>query len=212
MHNWLLTKFTPQARAELFPTGRPYSHTAAPLAPTGTAKPANGGYRIDGRWEWATGVEHSHWVMVHAVQREPEFTTWLALVPIDDVEIEDVWQTSGMRATGSNVVRLRDVFVPEHRVVSANALCAPSVGTEGDAMAWLPMSPVLCAVGDGSGASAYFATSPLQRLQRDVETLKGHVEFDWDRTTELAGRIALGFEPRPTDMISRRVCYPGALR
>ena len=299
MHNWLLTKFPADARAEVFPAERPYSHAAAPLAPTGTAIRVEGGFRVDGRWEWATCVEHSRWVMVHAIQREPEFTTWFVLVPIDEVEIEDVWQTSGMRATGSNVVRVSNVFVPEHRAVSADALRSPSVGIADDGMAALPMSPVLCtvaaapalgaaeagdaffkhkienrvlaysggdrareqplvqarlgsvmaslaaaralwdlsvsrlaavtsdramsiddrvqirlaasftvrmcrdiltAVGDGSGASAYFADSPLQRLQRDVETLKGHVVFDWDHTTELAGRIALGFEARPTDM------------
>jgi len=51
------------------------------------------------------------------------------------------------------------------------------------------------------GASVYFSSSPLQRLQRDVEVLKGHVIFDWDRTAELAGRFALGFGLRPTDMV-----------
>lgn len=54
---------------------------------------------------------------------------------------------------------------------------------------------------EGSGASVYSETSPLQRLQRDVEVLKGHVIFDWDRCAELAGRVALGFEPSPTDMV-----------
>ena len=54
---------------------------------------------------------------------------------------------------------------------------------------------------EGSGASIYAETSPLQRLQRDVEVLKGHVIFDWDRCAELAGRIALGLEPSPIDMV-----------
>lgn len=54
---------------------------------------------------------------------------------------------------------------------------------------------------DGAGASVYFASHPLQRLQRDVETLKGHVIFDWDRTAELAGRYQLGLGLRPTDMV-----------
>jgi hypothetical protein len=47
----------------------------------------------------------------------------------------------------------------------------------------------------------YYQTSPLQRLQRDVEVLKGHVVFDWDRTAELAGRVALGLPLRPTDLV-----------
>ena len=59
----------------------------------------------------------------------------------------------------------------------------------------------IAVVCDGAGASVYFETFPLQRLQRDVEVLKGHVVFDWDRTTELVGRLELGFEPRPTDML-----------
>ena len=46
-------------------------------------------------------------------------------------------------------------------------------------------------IGEGAGASVYASSHPLQRLQRDVETLKGHVIFDWDRTTELAGRVLL---------------------
>jgi alkylation response protein AidB-like acyl-CoA dehydrogenase len=53
----------------------------------------------------------------------------------------------------------------------------------------------------GAGASVYQRTHPLQRLQRDVEVLKGHVIFDWDRTTELAGRIELGLPMRPADRI-----------
>ena len=54
---------------------------------------------------------------------------------------------------------------------------------------------------EGSGASVYATSSPLQRWQRDVEVLKGHVVFDWDRCAELAGRVALGIEPTPLDMI-----------
>ena len=54
---------------------------------------------------------------------------------------------------------------------------------------------------EGSGAGVYAEGSPLQRLQRDVEVLKGHVIFDWDRCAELAGRIALGQDPSPLDMV-----------
>ena len=53
----------------------------------------------------------------------------------------------------------------------------------------------------GSGASVYRSDAVLQRLQPDVEVLKGHVMFDWDRTAELAGRIELGLPLRPADRI-----------
>jgi pyrrolidone-carboxylate peptidase len=52
-----------------------------------------------------------------------------------------------------------------------------------------------------AGGSSYFRTSPLQRMQRDVEVIKGHAMFDWDRTALLAGRLALGTAPAPTDLI-----------
>ena len=45
------------------------------------------------------------------------------------------------------------------------------------------------------------ATYGSVSILRDVEVLKGHVVFDWDRTAELAGRYALGFGLRPLDMV-----------
>ena len=56
-------------------------------------------------------------------------------------------------------------------------------------------------IAEGAGASVYFNSSPFQRIQRDLEVLKGHVIFDWDRTTELAGRVALDLPVKPTDMV-----------
>ncbi|MCB0975201.1 MAG: acyl-CoA dehydrogenase, partial [Actinobacteria bacterium] len=52
-----------------------------------------------------------------------------------------------------------------------------------------------------AGASIYNINSPMQRYQRDVEVLKGHAVFDWDRTTELAGRVMLDLELGLTDMV-----------
>ena len=48
MHSWLLTRFSPVARAEFFPDDRPWALTPAPLAPTGTLRVVDGGYRNSG--------------------------------------------------------------------------------------------------------------------------------------------------------------------
>ena len=40
------------------------------------------------------------------------------LLPISDYTIEDVWDTVGLRGTGSNDIVVDDVFVPEHRTLS----------------------------------------------------------------------------------------------
>jgi 3-hydroxy-9,10-secoandrosta-1,3,5(10)-triene-9,17-dione monooxygenase len=52
-----------------------------------------------------------------------------------------------------------------------------------------------------AGGSSYFDTSALQRMQRDIEVLKGHAMFDWDRVALLMGRLELGMPLAPTDLI-----------
>lgn len=59
---------------------------------------------------------------------------------------------------------------------------------------------VITMIGEGAGAAVYRSDHPFQRLQRDIETLKGHVILNWDRASELAGRIMLGGELGPADM------------
>lgn len=295
LHAWLLSKLPPAGREEVF-AGTTAPMAPAPLAPTGRAVPTDGGFTIDGRWEWATGSAHSSWVLVHAVEEGPAWATRFVALRMDEVSVEDVWFTSGMRATSSNTVVADGCFVPEHRTIPAADLMLGPVTVPGDGLAGLPVMSVLALVAaapalgaaegaaelyrdrlrervlaysagdkaaeqpgaqmrlatvedlvrtagarwrqaigaltahpapglaervdarlaaastvrmarqaiatacEGAGASVYFDHHPLQRIQRDVETLKGHVVFDWDRTTELAGRASLGLELRPGDM------------
>ena len=51
-----------------------------------------------------------------------------------------------------------------------------------------------------SGGSSYFESSPLQRMQRDVEVIKSHAVMDWDRGAQLVGKVALGLTLDKTDM------------
>ena len=52
-----------------------------------------------------------------------------------------------------------------------------------------------------AGGSSYFESAPLQRMQRDLEVLKGHAMFDWDRVADMAGRFQLGIDPAPSDLL-----------
>jgi alkylation response protein AidB-like acyl-CoA dehydrogenase len=301
LHNGLLARCSEALQAEVF-AGRGYALLPAPLAPTGTLTPVEGGWELRGRWEWATGVNHADWVMVNALEVGADaIAPRFAVLPIDEVEVDDVWFTSGMRATGSNTVRVEGVVVPAHRTIAMADMVEARPAAPGHDLGRYPLMPALAliaaapalgaaeaavdayadrlrervlaytlgekavdqpaaqirlataladvraagAVFDdaiarldaavdapggattsdrmaarlaaanvvrmsrdvighvcaGAGASVYFSRSPLQRLQRDVEVLKGHVIFDWDRTAELAGRIELGLEVRPTDLV-----------
>jgi alkylation response protein AidB-like acyl-CoA dehydrogenase len=50
-------------------------------------------------------------------------------------------------------------------------------------------------VAEASGASAHFASHPLQRALRDVNVASCHVAFDRDAQRELYGRLLLGQDP-----------------
>ena len=52
-----------------------------------------------------------------------------------------------------------------------------------------------------AGASSGFLNVPLQRHLRDLQMMRGHVMFDWDRAAQIAGKIALGQEPAASDLL-----------
>ncbi|OBK92008.1 acyl-CoA dehydrogenase [Mycobacterium asiaticum] len=123
LHNWMLALFDRQAQEEGF-ASRPFL-ASSPLAPTGRGTPVNGGVRLSGRWSWATGVMEGNWTIVGALcGPDDAIYPALALLPAADFTVADVWQTDGMRATGSNDVVVTDVFVPTHRLVNVTDIYA----------------------------------------------------------------------------------------
>jgi 3-hydroxy-9,10-secoandrosta-1,3,5(10)-triene-9,17-dione monooxygenase len=94
---------------------------ATSAAPTGKVTVVPGGYRLNGRWSWCSGLRHSQWIMIGGLvfrEGEDHPDMRLYLVPVAEVKQDDTWYCAGLRATGSNTSVLDDVFVPEHRSVS----------------------------------------------------------------------------------------------
>ncbi len=172
LHNWLMALFGEQAQEEAFAT-RPFL-APAPLAPTGRGVPVDGGVRLTGRWSWATGVMHGNWIIVGALCGPDErIYPALALLPISDAVIEDVWHTDGMCATGSNDVVITDAFVPAHRLVRVTDIykgTAPGAALhDADTYRW-PMVPALAllaampALGSAERATDVYAERLSQRV------------------------------------------------
>ena len=95
---------------------------------TGHIEKADGGYRISGTWRFASGIDHSSWVIVTGPVGSDEgpraggvFRENMvrAAIPAREIEIVDTWFVSGMRGTGSKDVNCPGLFVPEHRVANA---------------------------------------------------------------------------------------------
>jgi indole-3-acetate monooxygenase len=93
------------------------------IAPRGTARVVEGGYRISGRWPFASGGPDPHFVAgtclilgengtpVLDADGHPELL--MAMVPANQWKFFDNWRVIGMRGTDSCDVEIDDAFVPE---------------------------------------------------------------------------------------------------
>jgi 3-hydroxy-9,10-secoandrosta-1,3,5(10)-triene-9,17-dione monooxygenase len=120
VHPWQLALFPRQAQDDVWGAD-PATRMSSSYAPTGKAQKTDGGYRLDGRWSFSSGCDHATWVLLGGIvlddnQRPVDFRTFL--LPISDYTIDDVWDTVGLRGTGSNDIVVSDAFVPEHRSLS----------------------------------------------------------------------------------------------
>jgi 3-hydroxy-9,10-secoandrosta-1,3,5(10)-triene-9,17-dione monooxygenase len=120
VHPWHLGLFTPEAQQEVWGTDQATRISSA-YAPTGKAVRADGGHQVSGRWSFSSGCGHASWVFLGQIvtdadNRPVDFRTFL--LPRSDYAIDDVWDTVGLRGTGSNDIVVDDVFVPEHRSLS----------------------------------------------------------------------------------------------
>lgn len=95
--------------------------------PAGRAERVDGGYRVSGRWRFASGCQHSAWIVGGCAVHEsgklrtneqglPE--TRCCFFPAAQCEIIDTWYTTGLRGTGSNDFAVNEVFVPEEHTMS----------------------------------------------------------------------------------------------
>lgn len=104
----------PQASFDVVYAGGPDVIVAGTFNPTGRATPVNGGYRISGRWSFASGCQHAHWFLAHCIVDDGRMPPLRMMVlPAGDVEIIDTWSTMGMRGTGSHDFTITDGFVAE---------------------------------------------------------------------------------------------------
>ncbi len=121
VHPWQLALYDDRAQQEVW--GEDSSTlVSSSYAPMGRAKAVDGGgFTFSGRWSFSSGCDHAQWVLLGGLvlgeDGSPvDFRTFL--LPRADYEIVDVWDTIGLRGTGSNDIVLEDVFVPEHRTLS----------------------------------------------------------------------------------------------
>lgn len=120
-HQWLIAGFPGQAQRDVW-GGNPDALACGSYAPAAKANQVEGGYRLTGRWSFASGSDNAQWSLCAALlppnAEGGPMTPAFLLVPASDYVIDDTWNVVGLSGTGSKTLVLSDVFVPAHRLLS----------------------------------------------------------------------------------------------
>lgn len=113
----------PDSGAQIGPSLR----AAGSLRPLGQAWPVEGGFRVRGRWNFASGLHNANWLFCPCTIMEGDAprlgpagtpatrTMW---IPASEAEPVDTWSVVGLRGTGSDDFVVADRFVPNGHGIS----------------------------------------------------------------------------------------------
>ncbi|MBW7961643.1 acyl-CoA dehydrogenase family protein [Bradyrhizobium sp. BR 10261] len=91
------------------------------------ARAVEGGYRVTGRWDFASGSRQASWLGAHVrivnadgtprknTDGSPEQRT--VLFPLASAVLHDVWQAIGLAGTGTDCYEVKDLFIPDRFAV-----------------------------------------------------------------------------------------------
>lgn len=174
-HHWMLGYWEPETQHEVW-DANPDALIASSIAlAAGRARKADGGFLVNGRWPFSSGVDNADWNMLAVTVYDGDTAVdWrLCLVPKTDYEIIDTWHAMGMSGTGSKDIAVKDLFVPERRALALQrtrggydhpgaalhrgALFGiPIIGAAG-----IPLSPA--SIGAAEGAYEHFVATMQKR-------------------------------------------------
>ncbi|MEV7976714.1 acyl-CoA dehydrogenase family protein [Streptomyces sp. NPDC086519] len=153
----------------------PHNVAISQFTPIAAATEVDGGYRLTGKWPFASGSHQAQWTLTAfkvlddaGEVREVRY----ALMSTADLTIEDTWYIAGMAGTGSNTYIANDLFVPSGFTLDLDTFMGRKFPS------WLPEEP---------GYRAPLATVACLAI---VGPIMGMAEAAWDLVldTMKAGR------------------------
>jgi 3-hydroxy-9,10-secoandrosta-1,3,5(10)-triene-9,17-dione monooxygenase len=179
VQSFMLALFDPRAQYDV------WGEDGATLAsssfqPQGSVERERGGYRLRGQWPYSSGCHHADWAIVGSLVPNASGVAEmrLFLVPRQDYEILDTWDTFGLRGTGSNDIRIAHAWVPEYRTAKPDRGILPVTSSDREAtlyrMPWLFMftsSIAALGIGAARGALAVFWDAQRERAARSKSTV-----------------------------------------
>ena len=172
-HTFVVALFPEQAQEEVFGAD-PNASISGILPDRTTATPVDGGFVLKNSvWPFGSGCHNADWFVLGAELPglPPGHDKAFFLVPPEDIEINDDWYVTGLRATGSNSVRLKtdNYFVPQHRVLKAETALAHKLGTWRPLLYRAPFAPLLV-ISLSAGTTMGAATGALEYYEDLLQT------------------------------------------
>jgi alkylation response protein AidB-like acyl-CoA dehydrogenase len=117
----MLAAYLPLEQAQQI-FGQPSGVVAWGPPSAGEARAVDGGYVLNGRFNFASGSRHANWLGAHVPVIEKDGSkrlgsegtpvTYTLLFPKSDAQVVDTWHVMGLRGTGSDSYAVSDLFVP----------------------------------------------------------------------------------------------------
>jgi indole-3-acetate monooxygenase len=212
----------------------PNAILAGSVVPGGTAEATPDGWRVKGRWPFASGCQHADWMFGFCVMTDGKSRPGSAaqagppliracIRPARDWQIEDTWHVAGLKGTGSHHISLSETVVPADYFFDLmggeSALPGPLYQA---AKQFLPLFHSAFAVGVAEGAldalvavalagrKQLFAASPLRDLETFQEAI-GRVAADLDAVRACSqARIATHWRHALAGTLKDEVCFTQA--
>lgn len=122
-HSWVHGMLGEAAQEEVW--GKNTEAIIASASPTraSTVTRVDDGLVVDGRWSFASGVDHCEWTHLNVFMpttpgKPPQH--YFVAVPATDYTVIDDWHVAGMRGTGSKSIDFEKAFVPAHRILDTH--------------------------------------------------------------------------------------------
>jgi alkylation response protein AidB-like acyl-CoA dehydrogenase len=112
--SWCDLASLPRASFDELFSGAPDVITAGVFSPSGSIAVDGDGYRVTGRWSFASGCEHADWIYGNCIEGIVDGVPRLRIAVFSpgQVVIEDTWTVSGLCGTGSHHFHVDSVLVP----------------------------------------------------------------------------------------------------
>jgi 3-hydroxy-9,10-secoandrosta-1,3,5(10)-triene-9,17-dione monooxygenase len=139
---WLATNTPDRMQEAIF--GRGIVRICGVSNPPGKIDRVADGYRVSGRWPYASGSHHAQ--LAYCPVKSAQGEDGVVVMPMTQLSIEKTWLVTGMKGSGSDTILAAEVFVPEACYCSVDEVLVADRSTRkhfGEATDYWPALPLL---------------------------------------------------------------------